>query len=328
MKRPLIAAAVLVTLILLAWWLRPSGSSPTISPQDSTSMSADSKQYSDAPLDRVAQSSIMRPERGHGPDESAEQGVADELYCLNRSIELTCFNRAQGMGPLVRSSLADLDQEEFHAAIVIWNLLGFCRRAPRTEAELLMVILDGFPLHKSHYRAFGDSELAQSGYAGDDPPYPVSASLLPIDFASSHCLPIHALVDGGFRKRVAERAARGNEAYQLLFTLWAPEHDVPFDERLAWQLQSLDYSERSIQRGSAMGLLAFSWSYLGGRYTPFQVFYSVVYGKAAILCSVDPRLLPGVVHEVEPDNVANFVHGLFSGDALTHWPEELARNCL
>lgn len=328
MRRLLVAASLVALVLLLLWWLRPSETTSTAARPYSTPPVTDVQHLAGAPRDKVGESSEEGSGSALDPVETEEQSSMEGMYCPNRYMKLACFDLGQGIEPLLRSSLANMDQQEFLAAVEVSFLIQFCKRAPRSEAELLEVVLDGYPLHRSIYQAFEESELAESKYAQDKPEYPLYNERVQYDFRSTYCQPIQALVDGGFRAHVAQRAEMGNEAYQLLFTLWRPDHNAPFDERLAWQLQSMDYSEKSISSGSAMGLLAYTWSYLGGGFTPYQVIISVAYGKAALLCSVDPRLLPEVVHMIEPENVEQFVHGLFSGDAIGRWPEELARNCL
>lgn len=254
-------------------------------------------------------------------------------YCPERLPEYFCFDRDQGMEPLVRNALAGMEREDYLSAVKIWYLLQFCENTPRSETELLGALLYGYRLDSTVYQAFSASELSESKYASPSPHASSSResnSRVRVEYGSAlqFCSPVHALIDGGFRERVMLNAERGNEAYRLLFTLWRPEFDSGFKEHLVWQLQSLDYSEESISSGSAMGLIAKSWGYMMGSFTSHQIIIGWSYGRAALDCGVDPRAVPHLVHYIKQEEVERFYQGLFSGDAVQVWPKQLARTCL
>ncbi len=240
-----------------------------------------------------------------------------------------CPDAVHGFADVLDRSTRALRDGDFMGALRLHSLIEFCvYRVPRTETELLAGVAQVLTLDDAAYAAFPDSEL---GHPHLLTYWTESRTLVArvggYDRARGYCEGVHALVDQGFRREVFQRAESGNEAAQLLFSLWRPGPLAGFNEQLAWRLKVEEYVEESIGRGRPAGLIIATWAYLSRTSKPGNLMASWAHGKAAMQCGVDDSTLPDILTRFDEQDVRRDLMSSVSQESLDAWVDALAAPC-
>ncbi len=285
---------------------------------------------SPARLSRQPSGTAGAPDKALGPNGPIAADHLEEtaLDCLNAYSRVTCLSPGETLAGPLDEALDLLRGGELLGAIKLYEMLIHCIRYPRTEQAFAYRLASGWALPVESFSYFSESALVQGR---EQEPYHQEQHALYVAYYTERllrCAPVHGLVEGGFRSTVAELAVAGNEAAQLLYSLWQPRDGTTFEAFVDWQITAEGYAQEGLRQRRPLGVVAYSYGYFG-IFVPYHFMTAWSFARAAMACGIDKQLIPSAFTTIDPDEETDqFVHGLFAQQGRDEWTEQFTASCM